>query len=71
MSKNAVKIQMMKTDISAAKTSARWYPNEWRLVAGCSDNQIAIRDTKKLITSFGFVPKCTTTYTNNDKSLFR
>ena len=49
--RKAVKIQMMNTDMSAARTSARWYPKEWRLVAGCSDSQMAINDTMKLTTS--------------------
>ena len=51
MSRTAVRIQMIKTDMRAARTSARWYPNEWRLVAGCSESQMAINDTMKLTTS--------------------
>lgn len=51
INKKAVKTQMMNTDMRAARTSARWYPKEWRLVAGCSDSQIAINETMKLITS--------------------
>lgn len=51
ISRTAVRIQIMKTDIRAARTSARWYPKEWRLVAGCSESQMAINDTMKLTTS--------------------